>query len=312
MTDFLPILVSFIIVFSLLSMGATSGIWSEKSGIINIAINGGFIFGAFLYSIVNSNKGFVDSVGPFAIYVGALLAFIGGGLFSILLAVPAINFKADQVVVGTGINMLATAISIFVVSFVFKEASLKIYQPTTGKMIIASAGATTFTGHHLILLLITFIVCGVTWFAFKKTSFGLRIKTAGENPKSLEEMGVSVKKIRYQSIIISGAIAGLGGMAAILYTNNDFNGNVLGMGFVALAIMIMGRRKIGGSMLFAAAFAVIFAVIKHYLPQDSGFKHIINMIPFISPIAVLALAKLFKYEINDPASLGKTYEKGER
>lgn len=313
MSVFLPLLISAILLFSLLSMGAISGAWSERSGIINIAINGGFIVGAFAYSSVNSNPDFVNVVGPFSTYIGMFLAMLAGGLFAILLAIPIINFKADHVVVGTGLNILAGGLTLFIVEFLFKKESLNNIAEQS--MIIHSLkdGSSTLTGHHIIIGIITLIIAGISWFAFNKTSFGLRIKTAGENPKSLEETGVSVKKIRYQAIIISGMIAGIAGVPAVMYTANRFTGNVLGLGFVALAIMIMGKRKMFSIILFAIPFSLLMAGIPR-IPTNStpGLNNWLGMIPFIFPIVVLALAKVFKYEIRDPDSLGQPYEKGQR
>ena len=237
---------------------ALGGVFTERGGVTNIALDGIMIMGAFT-SIFFINQMQDKISGQLLLILAILISIITGMIFSLLLAYSAINMKADQIIGGTALNMFAPAFAIYVARMIqangvqqitfnntFRISSVPILGdiPFIGNLFFKNCYITTYIG--LIILIVSIIV-------LYKTKFGLRLRACGEHPQAADSVGINVYKMRYAGVIISGALAGLGGLVFVIPTSTNFNATVSGYGFLALAVMIFGQWK-PLRVLFAAFF----------------------------------------------------------
>jgi len=319
MNDFLIILTNLIhntIVYSTpLILAALGGVYSERSGVVNIALEGFMIMGAFTSAVVTIFLS--DYLGAFSPYFSLLIVVFVGMLFALLHAVASVSYKADQVVSGVAINFLAAGISIFLVTQFFNGAK----QTTTIKFLLSKwqipylsdipyLGKAFFSEYPTSYL--AFFLVLLSYIVIYKTPFGLRLRAVGEHPHAVDTLGISVKKMRYIAVIISGGLAALGGATVTLTTSANFSHNTIsGQGFIAIAAMIFGKWHPVGAM-FAALFFGLTQAIKS-LSQVLGLEDIlsvdlINMLPYLVTIIVLAIVG----KTTAPKAIGKPYEIGER
>lgn len=298
---------------------AIGGMFSERSGVVNIALEGIMVFGAFV-SVFTISLLQNSMSGQGLLIIAMLIAIMSGMLFTLLHAYAAISLKSDQTISGTALNMIAPAICIylarsfqpngvqqvqFINSFFIEKIPLLGDIPVIGNMFFQNCYITTYIG-ILILLIASFVLY--------KTRFGLRLRACGEHPQAADSVGVNVYKIRYAGVLISGALAGLGGLVYVIPTSTNFNQTVSGYGFLALAVLIFGAWR-PGKILFAAFF---FGLMKTIAASYSGipflFKlgipsDIYKMIPFISTMVVLAFTSK---KSQAPRASGVPYDKGAR
>ncbi len=298
----------------IVSLGA---MFSEQSGVMNIGLEGIMIIGAFSgIMAINALEG---SLPPQALlFCGVLVSMLAGIVFTFFHAFASITLKADQTISGTALNLFASAFCIFIarviqgvqyVTFrnVFRLEKIPVLGdiPFLGEVLFQKFYLTTYLG--LLILLISQIV-------IHKTRLGLQIRTCGENPHASDSVGINVTKMRYLGVIISDALAGLGGLVFIVPTGTTFNASVAGYGFLALAVLIFGQWRPGriavAAMFFglmktiAAAYSGIPFLAKLGLPDS-----VYNMIPYIATLLVLmSTSKSSKR----PAAAGAPYNKGER
>ncbi len=313
--DILSNLIHDTIVFSTaLIFAALGGVYSERSGVVNIALEGMMVIGAFSGAVVT----FFAQPSPYAPWIGFLAAIVCGAIFALPHAVASITFKADQVVSGVALNFLATGLSVYLTKIIFHGAG----QTTTlsvvfSKWHIPLLGDLPLVGHAVFeaypTSYIAFLLVGVTWFVLFKTPFGLRLRAVGEHPRAADTAGINVKRVRYTAVMISGALAAMGGATIALTTTSNFSHNtVSGQGFIALAAMIFGKWHPLGAMAAALFFGVAQAVkslvqvygLTAYVPIEFIF-----MLPYILTILVLAGVV---GRSQAPASLGKPYDTGSR
>ena len=277
------------------------------------------VFGAFVsvfsISVLQSSMS-----GQGLLFIAMLIAIASGMLFTLLHAYAAISLKSDQTISGTALNMIAPAICIylsrslqpngvqqvqFINSFFIEKVPVLGDIPLIGKMFFQNCYITTYIG---ILILI------VSSFVLYKTRFGLRLRACGEHPQAADSVGVNVYKIRYAGVLISGALAGLGGLVYVIPTSTNFNQTVSGYGFLALAVLIFGAWK-PGKILFAAFF---FGLMKTIAASYSGIPFLFNlgvpsdiykMVPFIATMVVLAFTSK---KSQAPRASGVPYDKGAR
>ena len=296
---------------------ALGGMFSERSGVVNIALEGIMIMGAFT-SIFTINI-LQDSIqGQGLLFIAILVAIVTGMVFSLLHAYASINMKADQVISGTALNMFAPAFATFVartiqtvkeISFVntFRiEAVPGLSRiPVLGPMFFKNTYITTYLG---------FIILFAAWFVLFKTKFGLRLRSCGEHPQAADSVGINVFKMRYAGVILSGALAGLGGLIFVVPTSTSFSATVSGYGFLALAVLIFGQWN--PKRILAAAF--FFGLMKTISAAYSGIpilqdlsisKDVYKMIPYIATLAILALSSR---KSQSPRAVGVPYDKGSR
>ena len=296
---------------------ALGGLFSERSGIINIALEGIMLIGA-LCGITFIHV-FNNSISPQLLLILALLvAGAAGTLFSLLHAFASIHMKADQVISGTALNIFAPAFCIYIArSFqqtqqiqfenVFRIDSIPVLGsiPVIGDLFFTNTYITTYIG---------FVILIAAYFIIYKTRFGLRLRACGELPQAADSAGINVYKMRYAGTLISGCLAGIGGLIFIIPTSTVFNADVAGYGFLALAVLIFGQWK-PFRIFFAALF---FGFMKTVAATSSGIPflvalgippYIYKMVPYIATLIVLAFVSKNSAA---PAAEGEPFDKGKR
>jgi len=298
---------------------ALGGLFSEKSGVVNIALEGIMIMGAFagiLFIHTMQNHGSLSGM-PLLI-LGLLIGMVTGIVVSVLHAYASINLKANQVISGVAINMFAPAFAVYTARLVLGSQNVRFYNqfrvdsvpvlgsiPFIGPMFFQNAYITTLLG---------FVILAVSSFVLYKTKFGLRLRACGEHPQAADSVGVSVAKMRYSGVLISGALAGLGGVVFIIPITTVFDGTVVGYGFLALAVLIFGAWK-PKRILFAAIFFGLMKTVAHS-HSAIGFlnalpipSHFYSMLPFVATLIVLAFTSK---NTMAPKAAGQPYDKGGR
>jgi len=288
-----------------IALAAMGGAFSERSGIINIGLEGMILTGAFC--------GVLGSYVTGSPWVGVAFAVVGGGLMGAILALFAIRLKADHVVSGVGLNILALGLTTWLMQGLWKNKGTSV--SVNGLPVVSIPGLRdvpiigTILGTHSPLVYMMLILVFLGWVVMFKTPLGLRIRMAGEHPEAADTVGIDVHAVQYFSVILSGCLAGLGGAYLSLAQLNWFSMNMsAGRGYMALAANIFGQWNplggLGASFLFAFTDALQMRIqtspVK--LPSD-----IIQMLPYILTILVLAGAVI---RSRPPAALGKHYESG--
>lgn len=296
---------------------ALGGMFSERSGVVNIALEGIMIIGAFTGIFFISRFGNLFSP-TITLTIAIIISALSGLIFSLLHAYASINMSADQVISGTALNIFAPAFAIYVtravqvvqqISFVnnFRIESVPVLGsiPIIGSLLFKNAYITTYLG---------FIILALSWFLLYKTRFGLRLRSCGEHPQAADSVGINVYKMRYFGVAISGALAGIGGLVFVIPTSTNFNATVAGYGFLALAVLIFGQWK-PMRILYAAFF---FGLMKTLASAYSGIPILSNlpisnsvykMIPYIMTIIVLAFTSK---NSQAPKASGLPYDKSVR
>ena len=298
---------------------ALGGMFSERSGVTNIALDGIMIMGAFA-SILFINKMQDHMSGQLLLILAILVAVAAGMLFSLLHAYAAINMKSDQVISGTALNMFAPAFAIYVArmiqpngvqqiqfsnTFLIREVPVLSKIPVLGDMFFKNAYLTTYLG---VAILIASVI------VLYKTRFGLRLRSCGEHPQAAGSVGINVYKMRYAGVLISGALGGLGGLVFVVPTSTNFNATVAGYGFLALAVLIFGQWKPMRILVAALFFGFMKTIAATYsgisflqsLPIPSD---VYKMIPYVATLIVLAFASK---NSQAPKACGVPYDKGSR
>lgn len=302
---------------AVLTLVALGGMFSERSGVINIGLEGIMVFGAMGGALAMVLLP-VDTA-PFLIIVTTLLASAVVGMFSsLLLAVACINFKADQTLVGTAINMLATAAATVIIKAFNNtrshgnDFSAKLDYIQNRKAFIFQIGELEVSWFVVIAIVLLIIAAIVLY----KTRFGLRLMACGEHPQAADSVGINVYKMRYSGVMISGFLGGLGGIVYIAAANSTwhFNYGVAGAGFLALAVMIFGQWKpyrIAGAAILFGIFRSLSNVYSgiDFLANANISGTIYNMLPYIISLIVLAFTSK---KSRAPKSEGIPYDKGKR
>ena len=303
---------------SVLALVALGGMFSERSGVINIALEGIMVIGGLMGVVIIN----ILNAAGVPVFLGVLLTILISGLagtvYSSLLAFSSVNLKADQTIGGTALNLLATALAVVIAKRINGTDSPKIsYNANTNKVL----NNLNFSFQIGPLTLNWFIVVAVialaaAWFILYRTRFGMRLMACGEHPQAADSVGINVYKMRWCGVLISGFLGGIGGVAYIVPAVGDWNFEmgVAGMGFLALAVMIFGQWKplgIAAAALFFAVFramANIFDSIA-FLNALNWPKEIYNMMPFIASMVVLAFTSK---KSRAPKAEGIPYDKGSR
>ena len=311
-----------------------AGVFAERSGIINIALDGMMIFGAFfgaLFVYLLQKSGFeATAVTGQLIYIAAMIiAAVAGALLSLLLAFSAINLKADQTIGGTALNMFAPAFTLFFIDLLCKQQYMSMPKGTVNWFMIknpelAQSGSfwAAFFDQAYISTYLTIILFVVLSLILYKTKFGLNLRACGEHPQAADSVGINVKKMRYAGTLISGALAGLGGYIYVVSSaNGAVQGDVQGAGFIALAIMIFGNWKPTGIAFGALLFGLLKCIAAAYgsldINGDGVFllaelglpNYFYNMLPYIAVLIVLAFTSK---KSRCPKAEGIPYDKGQR
>ena len=303
---------------AVLTLVAMGGMFSERSGVINIALEGIMVIGGLMGVVMINILNAAGVPVPIGILLTIIAAGAAGAAYSSLLAFSAINLKADQTIGGTALNLLATAVAMVIAKRINGSDSPKITYSTNTNAVLNSSHFSFQVGPLTLnyFLLVTIAAIAVAWFILYRTRFGMRLMACGEHPQAADSVGINVYKMRWAGVLMSGVLGGIGGMAYIVPAVGDWNFEmgVAGMGFLALAVMIFGQWKplnIAGAALFFAVFramANIFDSIP-FLASLGWPKEIYNMMPFVASMVVLAFTSK---KSRAPKAEGVPYDKGSR
>jgi ABC-type uncharacterized transport system permease subunit len=290
-----------------LVLTALGGMFSEKSGVVNIGLEGMMIVGAFSAVAATSITG-----NP---WIGLLVGIISGGLLASLHAIVCVKFKGNHIVSGAGIILIGMGISTIGLDVVWglKGAS-DFVTPLPKVQIDALQGIPilgTAFGSLSPVIYIMFLVYFISWFVLYKTPFGLRVRASGEDPSTLDTAGVSVEWTRAISVVISGCLAGLGGAYLSVGLENYFSkGVTAGRGFVSLAALIFGNWTPIGCLISGLFFGFLDG-LQYAIPDIPGagwlepYDNFIKMLPYL--LVIVALAGIRRSI--PPKAVGKPYEK---
>ena len=310
------LLLQYTLIFaSVLILVALGGCFSEHSGVINLGLEGVMIMGALGGAL--AMRYMPANTSAFVMIVVVLLcAALLGTVYSSLLAVACINFKADQTIVGTALNMLGTAGATVIVKAINTasnpdDVSSIIQFAGAKKAFTVSIGSFEFSWFMLVTLLLLIAAYVVLY----KTRFGLRLMACGEHPQAADSVGINVYKMRYAGVLISGALGAIGGMAYIVppVQTWNFEVGVAGAGFLAMAVMIFGQWKpfniCAAAMFFAVFKSLANIADSTFLAQFHWSSNIYNMMPFIASMIILAFTSKNSMA---PKAEGIPYDKGSR
>ena len=318
---------------------ALAGIFAERSGVINLALEGIMIMGAFVgvlvvYSFQKAGIMGKDS-SQLLMFIALGISAIAGAVFSLLLSFAAINLKADQTIGGTALNLLAPAFVLFMINLLTSQNTLNMYTGDAASWFMikktdlgfdrtADLGFFGETFLHKFYLttyfcIILYVVLSIILY---KTKFGLRLRACGENPQAADSLGINVYHMRYAGVTISGALAGIGGFVFALTTANCAStGDVAGFGFLALAVMIFGNWKPLNTALAAFLFGLCKCIGAAYATIDINGDGVFmlkelgidpgiyRMLPFVITLVVLAFTS---GKSRAPKAEGIPYDKGSR
>ena len=303
---------------SVLALVALGGMFSERSGVINIALEGIMVVGG-LMGVVMIN---ILNAAGIPVFLGILLvilaAGIAGAVYSSLLAFSAVNLKADQTIGGTALNLLATALAVVIAKRINGTDSPKISYNANNNEILNNHHFSFNIGPLTLnwFIVVAVVVLVAAWFILYRTRFGMRLMACGEHPQAADSVGINVYKMRWAGVLLSGFLGGIGGAAYIIPAVGDWNFEmgVAGMGFLALAVMIFGQWKPVGIAAAAVFFAVFRAMANifdsiAFLNALNWPKEIYNMMPFIASMVVLAFTSK---KSRAPKAEGIPYDKGSR
>lgn len=299
---------------------ALAGVFAERSGVINIALDGMMIFGSFVGAIFVSamqRANLLDGHPQIMYILAMLVSAAAGAIFSLLLSFSAINLKADQTIGGTALNMLAPALCNTFALALFMQEKIEMPKSTNYAFVNSNLNGflRIFADKAYISTYIAIVIFSLLSLWLYKTKTGLRMRACGEHPQAAASVGVNVYKMRYLGTTISGALAGLGGYIYIAtVSGGTAEASVAGMGFLALAIMIFGNWKPGGiafgSLLFG--FLTCLGVVSDRISFMKSWNlpmYFYNILPYVIVLVVLALTAK---KSGCPKAEGIPYDKGMR
>lgn len=285
--------------------GSMGGLLCERSGIVNIAIEGQLLFGAFSAVLVGSLTG-----SPWA---GLLAAMAGGVLVSTVLALFSIKYLVDQVIVGVVVNVLVSGLTGFLFARVLQPNAPTLNSaPKLPSFEIPVLSQIPVIGPVLfdqnVLVYLMYFVVGLIWFALNKTKWGLRTRAVGEHPKAADTLGVNVNRLRLMNVLLAGAVAGMGGAFFTLVSVSAFNSDMTaGQGYIALAALIFGRWTPVGALSAALLFGFslnlqfVLSILGTQVPTE-----LLAMLPYL--VTIFAVAGLVGRS-RGPAAVGTPYVK---
>lgn len=343
----MPFLIRQTLIYAVpLMLVALAGVWAERSGIINLALEGIMIFGAFMgvlfvrtvqewgwFQAAYDAKNYLALQG--FCFLAMLFASALGALFSLLLAFAAINLKADQTIGGTALNLMAPALVLFFIRIIANQNTLNMYSGDSASWFMLKKAmfgygrkeemgflGSTFVDKVYVATYICILIFIIMSVLLYKTRFGMRLRSCGENPQASASLGINVIKMRYAGTVISGALAGMGGFVYVLTTANcSANGDVAGFGFLALAVMIFGNWKPLNIALSALLFGLFKCIAASYssldingdgvfLLKNLGINtNLYRMLPYLITLVVLSFTSK---NSRAPKAEGIPYDPGKR
>ncbi|MDO4293532.1 MAG: ABC transporter permease [Eubacteriales bacterium] len=301
---------------------AIGGIYSEKSGVTNLALEGLQGFGAFtgaLAAVLAAGSFAGSSSVPF--YIAMVFAVIGGTAFSLIHALLCIRFRANMVISGVVINILAMALT----SFLTKQINAGVFGAASDKFVLGVSSRLTVPGLSAIPVLgavftnvypFELVIVGVAliaWFVLYKTRFGLHLRACGDNPHAVDAAGIQVGRVRLAAVMVSGALSGLGGICFAYSISANFSSAIyVGYGYLAIAAMIFGNWRIlptlGACLLFGFARSGGYRLVQ-VLAMPSSYQDLVMILPYVLTLVLLIF---FSRHNRAPRALGAIYDKGAR
>lgn len=295
--NLLVILISSMLVYAApLILTSIGGVFSERSGVVNVGLEGIMVIGAFTGIVFNLEM--ADSLGKSTPWIALLIAGIAGLVFSLIHAVATVNFRADHVVSGTVLNLLAPALAIFLTKVFYGKGQTDNIKYAFGKFDFPLLADIPILGDLFFknTSLAGYLAVGfafLAWFILYKTRFGLRLRSVGEHPQAADTLGINVYLMKYFGVMISGFLGGMGGALYAQSVSVNFAvTTILGPGFIALAAMIFGRWNPIGAMLSSLFFGLSqsLAVIGGQVSFLSKIPNVyLQMAPYILTVVVLAI-----------------------
>ncbi len=300
---------------------ALGGMFSERSGVINIALEGIMLFGAmfgclYVYFVQGS------SMNPqFILIIGMVIAGAAGLIYSLLLSFAAVNMKANQTITGTSMNMLVPAIILLFAKMYFNSdgitTSINFYVKSVPVLSSIPLLGSLFFKNTYITVYIGLLIFAIVTVTYYKTTFGLRLRACGEHPHAADSVGINVYVMRYAGVSLSGILGGIGGFffsVGVLDSNINGHTGVAGFGFLALAVMIFGQWKPAKILLAALFFAFLRSVaysvaLIPFLNSLGIHQTYYKMLPYVATMIVLAFTSNRSIA---PKAEGIPYDKGQR
>ncbi|NJP41464.1 ABC transporter permease [Oscillospiraceae bacterium HV4-5-C5C] len=301
---------------------ACGGIFSERSGVTNLALEGFLGFGAFTGSLfVALTSSWFSNGSTVPMYLAFLFAMLGGGFYALLFALLCIKFRANQVIAGVVINILSVALTGFLTSqinsSVFGEASNKFQLGVSPRWTVPGLSqipvlGAVFTKFYPFEILIVILVIFINYLLYK-TRFGMHLRAAGDNPQAVDTAGISVAKVRFTAVVIAGMLAGLGGMCYAYSISTNFSPSIyFGAGYLAIAAMIFGNWKLmptlAACLIFGLARSGAYQLVG-YLKLSSNYTNLALAIPYVLTLLLLIF---FSKTNRAPRALGEIYDKSKR
>ncbi|WP_036452131.1 ABC transporter permease [Mycoplasma buteonis] len=302
--------------FCLILLGTLSGIFSERVGIVNIAINGFMVFGALMYTLISVVVYKIAGTYGSAwnqIWI-TVLAAIFTSLFAVLFGFATIKLKSDQTISGFAINSLSVGITSVLVLILLGVTDAGIALNFGDRQELALKPDTSWLNLVSFKVVVTILVVLFSWFALQKTRWGLRFKAIGENPQAADVAGVNVNKTKWQGVLIAGFIAGIAGSIYAQSNTTAFSltKDVQGLGFIALAIMITSRWKVTLSIVVSLFFSALLSLSFYGVSLFDWilpYKDLISLLPYL--ITLIIMIATSKNSVG-PAAAGIPYDKSKR
>ncbi|MCC7669215.1 sugar ABC transporter permease [Leuconostoc pseudomesenteroides] len=291
----LTLVVSSTLVYSApLIFTSIGGTFSERSGVVNVGLEGIMGMGAFASVVFNLT--FANTFGTLTPWLGLVAGAIVGLVFSLLHAVATVTLRADHIISGTVINLLAPALGVFLIKVIYGKGQTEPISQDFGYANVPVLDKIPFIGPIFFEKTsapawLAIIVAVLSWYIIFKTKFGLRLRSVGENPQAADTLGLNVARLRYSGVMISGVLGGVGGAVVAQSISLNYSvGTIVGQGFVAMAAMIFGRWNplgaMGASLFFGLSQSL--AVVGAQLP---GLKNVpsiwLQIAPYVLTIVVL-------------------------
>lgn len=301
---------------------AVGGIYSERSGVTNLALEGflgvGGFFGALFVACTSS---LFAASSQLPMYLAMVVAMVGGGLYALIHAVLCIKFKANQVISGVVVNIIAMALTDFLTS----QINTSVFGASSDKFVLSVSDRITLEPLSRIPVLggfftnvypfeiIIIVIAVAAWYLLYKTTFGMRLRACGDNPHAVDAAGADVAKLRYVAVMISGALSGLGGICFAYSIFANYSSSIyVGYGYLAIAAMIFGNWKImptfWACVLFGFARSGGYKLVQ-VLGMPSTYSDLIMILPYLLTLFLLIF---FSKNNRAPRALGEIYDKGKR
>ncbi len=280
-----------------LLLTALGGLYSERGGVVNIALDGLIIFGALAGAV--STKMLDPTFGAFAPWLGWLIGMVVAGFIAWIHAVLSIKYKANQVISGTGINMLATGVPPVILTALYGSSTES--PKVEHALPLWGVGDLRFSPP----VYFAFLAVAITWYVLYRTPYGLRLRATGEQPAAAASMGISVKQIRYSAVILSGVLAGTAGVFLSIGNLDSYVRNIsAGAGFIALAALIFGQWTPLGVLAATLLFGLLQALSIALGGTDLLPPTLVLALPYLLTIVALA----FTGRSRAPKALGQPYD----